>query len=47
MIAVPVSHFCAFPKKGNRLLLDYGFSGGDMFFESVLSNCTADHMVGL
>ena len=46
MVAVPLSHFIASPKKGIRLLLDCGFSGGDMFSESVLSNCPADHMVG-
>ena len=37
----PVSHFNASPRKGNRLLFDHGFS------ESVLSNYTADFMVGL
>ena len=47
MVAVPVSHFSASPKKGGRLLLDHGFSGGDRFSESVLSNCTVDCMVGL
>ena len=49
MVAVPVSHFSTSPRKGNRLLLDHGFSGGDSFLNSdpVLSNCTADHMVGL
>ena len=47
MVAVPVSHFNASPKKGNRLLLDHGFSGSDRFWnsDSVLSNCTAHHMV--
>ena len=38
---MPVSHVNTSPKKGNRLLLDHGFS------ESVLSNCTADLMMGL
>ena len=35
-------------KKGNKLLLDHGFSGGDRFSnsDSVLSNFTADCMVG-
>ena len=47
MVAVPVSHFNASPKEGNRPFLDHGFSGGDMFSDSVLSNCTADCMVGL
>ena len=49
MVAVPVSHFSTSPKKGNGLLLDHGFSDGDRFLnsDSVLSNCTADHMVGL
>ena len=46
-VAVPVSHFNTSPKNGNKLLLDYGFSGGDMFSDSVLSNCTAYHTVGL
>ena len=41
MVALPVSQFNAPPRIGNRLLLDDGFS------ESVLSNCTADLMVGL
>ena len=45
--AVPVSQLNASPKKGNRLLLDCGFSVGDRFSESVLSNCTVDLMVGL
>ena len=39
MVAVPVSHLSASPKKGNRLLLDHGFSGGDRCSDSVL-NCT-------
>ena len=47
MVAVPVSHFNASLKKGNRLLLGHGFSGGDMFYELVWSNCTAVLMVGL
>ena len=47
MVAVLVSHFSASPKKGNRHLLDHGFSGDDMFSDSVLSNCTADHMADL
>ena len=47
VVAVPVIHFSASPKKSNRLLLDHGFSGGDRFSKSVLSNCTADCMVGL
>ena len=47
VVPLPVSHFSPSPKKGNRIPLDYGFSGGDMFSESVWSNCTADHMVGL
>ena len=47
MVAVSVSHFSAPLKKGNRLLLDCGFSDYDRFSESVLSNCTADCMVGL
>ena len=49
VVVVPVSHFSASPKKGNRLLLDCGFSVGDRVSnsDSVLSNCTADHMVGL
>ena len=47
MVAVPASHFSASPKKGNRFPLDCGFSGGGMFSDSVLSNCTADDMVGL
>ena len=47
MVAVPVSHFSASPKKGSRLLLDHGLSDGDRFSESVLSNCNADCMVCL
>ena len=47
MLAVSVSHFSASPKNGSRLLLDHGFLGGDRFSESVLSNYTADVMVGL
>ena len=47
LVAMPISHFSASSKKGNRLLLDHGFSGGNMFSESVLINCTSDHMVGL
>ena len=49
MGAVPVSHFSAYPKKGNGLLLDHGFSGGDSFSNSnlVLNNCTAECMAGL
>ena len=42
-----IKHFSASTKKGSRLLLDCGFSGGDMFSDSVLSSCTADCMVGL
>ena len=41
MVVVPVSHFNASPRKGNRLLLDCVFS------DSVLINHTADFMVGL
>ena len=37
MVTVPVSHFSTSPKKGNRLLLDCVFSGGDIFFEFWLS----------
>ena len=49
VIVVPVCHCSTSSKKGNRLLLDHGFSGGDRFSnsDSVLCNCTADHMVGL
>ena len=49
MVAVPFSHLSASPKKGNRLLLDHGFSGGDTFSnsDSGLSNCTAHCIVGL
>ena len=47
VIVVPVNHFSASPKNGNRLLLDCGFSGGDILSDSVLSNSTADHMVVL
>ena len=47
MVTVHVSHFSASHKKGNRILLDCRFSGGDMFSESVLSNCITDCMVGL
>ena len=47
VVAVLFIHFSASPKKGNRLLLDNGFLGGDMLSDSVLSNCTADCMVGL
>ena len=47
MVDVPVSHISASPKKGNIPLLDWGFSGGDRFSDSVLSNCTANHMIGL
>ena len=35
------------PKKGNMPLLGQGFSSGDRFSDLVLSNCTADCMVGL
>ena len=47
MVAVPISHFGTSPKKGNRLLLDHGFSDGDRFSnsDSVLRNWTADNMV--
>ena len=41
MVALPVSHYNASPGEGNRLLLDDGLS------ESVSSNSTPDHMVGL
>ena len=41
VVAVPVSHFNAFSRKGNRLLLDH------MFSELYLSNCTANFMVHL
>ena len=41
MVAEPESHFNASLRKGNKLVLDHGFS------ESVLSNCTADPMVHL
>ena len=47
METVPVSYFGVSPKKGNRLILNHGFSGVDMFSDSVLSNCTVDYMVGL
>ena len=45
VVAVPLSHFHRI--LFNRHLLDCGLSGRDMFSESVLSNCTADLMVGL
>ena len=41
MVAEPASHFNASLRKGNKLVLDHGFS------ESVLSNCTADPIVHL
>ena len=39
VVTIPVSHFSASPKKGNRLILDCGFSDGDRFqvFEIWLS----------
>ena len=47
VVAVPVTHFNAAPKKGTMLFLDHGFSGGDMFAKSVLSSCTANLMADL
>ena len=47
VVDVPFSHFSASAKKGNRLLLDLEFLGGDMFSDPVLSNSTADCMIGL
>ena len=47
MVAEPVSHFSASPKKGKKPLLYCGFSDGDRFSNSasILSNSAADHMV--
>ena len=48
MVAVPVNHFSASPKKDNRLLLDHGFQVMTCFLnEFWVAALSADHMVGL
>ena len=47
VVVVLVSHLVQSLRRVKCFFLDQGFSCGDRFSESVLSNCTADLLVGL